>query len=67
MLLSFVLAPFVRLLRWARLPRPPAALIAVLLALAVVLAVGGVIGAQIASLADDLPHYDRAQPFSGAF
>ena len=37
-LLSFVLAPFVRVLRWARLPRAPAALIAVLLALAVILA-----------------------------
>ena len=56
-LLSFVLAPFVRMLRWARLPRPPAALIAVLLALTVILAVGGVIGAQIASLAQDLPLY----------
>ena len=55
-LLSFVLAPFVRILRWAGLPRPPAALIAVLLALAVILVVGGVIGAQIASLAQDLPH-----------
>ena len=57
-LLSFVLAPFVRILRWAGLPRPPAALIAVLLALAVILAVGGVIGAQIASLAQDLPRYE---------
>ena len=57
-LLSFVLAPFVRVLRWAGLPRPPAALIAVLLALAVILAVGGVIGAQIASLAQDLPRYE---------
>ena len=46
-LLSFVLAPFVRMLRWAGLPRPPAALIAVLLALAVILAVGGVIGAGL--------------------
>ncbi len=57
-LLSFVLAPFVRMLRWAGLPRPPAAFIAVLLALAVILAVGGVIGAQIASFADDLPRYE---------
>ena len=58
MLLSFVLAPLVRLLRRARLPWPPAVLIAVLLALAVLLAVGGVIGAQIAGLADDLPRYE---------
>jgi predicted PurR-regulated permease PerM len=57
-LLSFVLAPFVRMLRWAGLPRPPAAFIAVLLALAGILAVGGVIGAQIASFADDLPRYE---------
>ena len=57
-LLSFVLAPFVRILRSAGLPRPPAALIAVLLALAVILAVGGVVGAQIASLAQDLPRYE---------
>ena len=57
-LLSFVLAPFVRILRWARLPHQPAAVIAVLLALAVILAVGGVIGTQIASLAEDLPRYE---------
>ncbi|MEZ5788856.1 MAG: AI-2E family transporter [Xanthobacteraceae bacterium] len=57
-LLSFVLAPFVRMLRWVGLPRPPAAFIAVVLALAVILAVGGVIGAQIASFADDLPRYE---------
>jgi predicted PurR-regulated permease PerM len=57
-LLSFVLAPFVRMLRWAGLPRPPAAFIAVVLALAVILAVGGIIGAQIASFADDLPRYE---------
>jgi predicted PurR-regulated permease PerM len=57
-LLSFALAPFVRVLRWAGLPRPPAALIAVILALAVILAVGGVIGAQIASLTQDLPRYE---------
>jgi len=57
-LLSFVLAPFVRILRWARLPHRPAAVIAVLFALAVILAVGGVIGTQIASLAEDLPRYE---------
>jgi predicted PurR-regulated permease PerM len=56
-LLSFVLAPFVRFLRWVGLPRPPAALIAVVLALGVMLAVGGVIGAQLATLAQDLPRY----------
>ena len=56
-LLSFMLAPFVRLLRWARVPRAPAAVTALLLALTVILAVGGIIGAQVATLAQDLPSY----------
>lgn len=56
-LLSFVLAPLVGFLRRARLPRAPAAVAALLLALAVILAMGGVIGAQIATLAQDLPSY----------
>jgi len=54
-LLSFVLAPLVGLLRSARLPRVPAVLVAVLAALTFVLAVGGLIAVQIASLAEDLP------------
>ena len=56
-LLSFVLAPLVELLRRAHLPRVAAALIAVVVALGVVLALGGLIGMQVASLAEDFPRY----------
>jgi predicted PurR-regulated permease PerM len=57
LLLAFVLAPVVHLLRRLQLGRVPSVLLAVIFALSVVLAVGGVIGAQIAELAGDLPHY----------
>jgi predicted PurR-regulated permease PerM len=56
-LLSFVLAPLVGLLRRLRLPKVMAVLLAVLLALGVILLIGGLIGSQIASLAGDLPRY----------
>ncbi len=56
-LLSFVLAPLVHLLRRAWLGRVPAVLVAVLLALSVILGAGGLIGAQVASLAGDIPLY----------
>ncbi len=56
-LLSFVLAPLVGLLRRLRLPKVVAVLLAVLLALGVILLIGGLIGSQIASLAGDLPRY----------
>ena len=56
-LLSFVLAPLVDLLRRAHLPRIPAVLIAVVVAFGVVLALGGLIGTQMASLAEDFPRY----------
>ncbi|MBN8871471.1 MAG: AI-2E family transporter [Rhodospirillales bacterium] len=56
-LLSFVLAPLVVLFRRIRLGRTPSVLLAVLLALGVILAIGGVIGTQIAGLAEDVPHY----------
>ena len=56
-LLSFVLAPLVDLLRRAHLPRIPAALIAVVVAFGVVLALGGLIGTQVATLAEDFPRY----------
>ena len=57
LLLSFLLAPLVGLLRRARLGRVPSVLIAVLLALGVVLALGSVIGTQIAQLTTNLPQY----------
>ena len=57
LLLAFILAPLVNLLRRLRIGRVPSVLLGVVLALAVVLAVGGVIGEQIADLSADLPKY----------
>jgi len=56
-LLSFVLAPLVALLRRTRLPRVPAVVSAVVLALGVILLLGAVIGSQVAQLAGDVPRY----------
>ena len=56
-LLSFLLAPLVNLLRRVHLGRIPSVLLAVLLALAVILALGGVMGTQVAGLAEDVPRY----------
>jgi predicted PurR-regulated permease PerM len=56
-LLSFLLTPLVNLLRRVHLGRVPSALLAVLLALAVILALGGLIGTQVAELADEVPRY----------
>ncbi len=56
-LLSFVLAPLVNLLRRGHLPRVAAVLLSVILALGVILALAGLIGVQIANLAGDLPKY----------
>ncbi len=57
MLLSFLLAPLVNLLRRMHLGRVPAVLLAVLLALTVIVALGGLIGTQVAGLAEDVPRY----------
>jgi predicted PurR-regulated permease PerM len=56
-LLSFVLAPLVRLLRRARLPRIVAVLFSVVLALAVILLLGTLIGTQLATLAENAQAY----------
>lgn len=56
-LLSFLLTPLVNLLRRVHLGRVPSALLAVLLALAVILALGGLIGTQVAELAEEVPRY----------
>ena len=56
-LLSFVLAPIVDFLHRIHLPRVPAALLAVVFALGIILALGSAIGVQVASLASDLPRY----------
>ena len=56
-LLSFLLAPLVALLRRLYLGRILSVLIAVLLALTVILALGGLIGTQLAGLAEEVPSY----------
>ncbi|WP_428490412.1 AI-2E family transporter [Rhodopila sp.] len=56
-LLSFLLAPIVNLLRRIHLGRVLSVVVAVLLALTVILALGGLIGIQIAGLAQDVPKY----------
>jgi predicted PurR-regulated permease PerM len=56
-LLSFLLAPLVTLLREIHVPNVPSVLFAVVLGLAALGAVGGVIGLQVASLATDVPQY----------
>jgi predicted PurR-regulated permease PerM len=59
-LLSFLVAPFVDLLRRLRLGQVPSVIVAVLVALSVLTAVGTLIGAQVAQLAGDLPQYQVA-------
>lgn len=56
-LLSFILTPLVSLLRRTRIGRIPSVIVAALLALGVVLVIGGVIGTQLADLATRLPDY----------
>jgi predicted PurR-regulated permease PerM len=56
-LLSFLLAPLVNLLRWAHVPRVPAALLSVVLALVIILSLAGLIGTQVAELAQEVPQY----------
>jgi predicted PurR-regulated permease PerM len=56
-LLSILLAPLVGLLRRLRLGRVPAVLVAVMLAVGLICAVGGLIGTQLAELADNVPTY----------
>ncbi len=56
-LLSFLLAPLVNLLRVLRLGRVLSVLIAVGVAISLILAVGGLIGTQIANLVAQVPQY----------
>lgn len=58
-LLSFVLAPLVRLLRRGHVPRVLAVILSVFAALAMILVLGGLIGMQVAQLAGDLPQYQN--------
>ncbi len=55
--LSFFLAPIVKLLQRARLPKVAAVIVTVLAALAVILLVGAIIASQIKSLVGNLPQY----------
>ena len=56
-LLSFLLAPLAGLLRRLRLGRTMSVLMAVLLALTLILGLGGVIALQISNLTPDIPRY----------
>ena len=58
-LLSFILAPVVGLLQRWRLGRVVPVIAAVLVALGVILALGSVVGVQLAQLATDLPRYQE--------
>ena len=57
-LLSFVLAPLVRVLQRWHIPRGLSVVSVVLLAFLSIFALGGVIAAQVAQLAGDLPRYE---------
>jgi predicted PurR-regulated permease PerM len=57
-LLSFVLAPLASLLQRLHLGRIPSVLVTVVIALAIILGMGGLIGTQIAGVADDVPRYE---------
>ena len=59
-LLSFLLAPLVNVLRRLHLGRVPSVLLAVVLALGVILTFAAVIGTQLAELAPDVPRYATA-------
>jgi predicted PurR-regulated permease PerM len=58
LLLSFLLAPLVGLLRRIGLPKAVSVMMAAVLALGVILLLGTLIGTQVASLADSLPRYE---------
>ena len=57
-LLGFILAPLIRRLRNRGLWRVPSVILTVLLAIAVIAALGSTIVIQVAQLADDLPKYE---------
>ncbi|HVJ52224.1 MAG TPA: AI-2E family transporter [Aliidongia sp.] len=58
-LLSILLAPLVSVLRRIRMGRVPSVLLAVLFAVGIIVAAGGVIGTQLADLMEDVPSYAR--------
>lgn len=58
MLLSFLLSPLIDLLRRLRLGRIPSVVLAVLVALGIIVAIGTAIGSQVTALSQDLPQYE---------
>ena len=58
-ILSFVLAPLVRLLRKLKLPNIVAILVAVTFAFSIIGAISVVVGSQVVQLADNLPRYQH--------
>src|SRR6185369_17082762 len=71
LLLSFVLAPLVQLLRRLYLPRSIAVVLSVLIAFSVILSFRGLMASQVNQLANDLPRYqstlrDKIQSLRGA-
>ena len=70
-LLSFILAPVIRSLRWFGLGRAPAVIITVVAALAFLAAIGATLVSQITQLAGELPRYEstlraKAKQLGGA-
>ena len=70
-LLSFILAPVIRVLHRVGIWRTPAVIITVLAALAFLAAIGSTLVVQITQLAAELPHYEstlraKAQQLGGA-
>lgn len=57
-LLTFVLAPLVNLLRRLKVPRIPAIVVTVLLAIGIIVGLGTIIGTQLADLFAQLPQYE---------
>jgi predicted PurR-regulated permease PerM len=57
LLLAFVLAPVVEVLQRLHLGKVPSVVLGVVLALSIIVAIGGIIGTQIADLTTSLPNY----------
>ena len=57
-LLSFALAPLVRVLQRLRLPRAAAVIVVVLFAFSGIFAIGGLIASELTQLAGELPRYE---------
>src|SRR6476620_11163257 len=56
-LLTFLLAPAVRMLRSWGMPKPPAVILVVVFAFTVIVGIGALVGQQVTKLAQNLPVY----------